>query len=56
MDADRGLVTAAAGGSREAFDELVLQYQVKVLNLVRAMTAADDRAARGCRSILPATW
>lgn len=41
MDADRGLVDAAAGGSREAFDELVVRYQGQVLNLVRAMTAAD---------------
>lgn len=44
MDADRGLVDAAAGGSREAFDELVLRYQGQVLNLVRAMTAADADA------------
>ncbi len=41
MDADRGLVSAAAGGSREAFDELVLRYQGQVVNLVRAMTARD---------------
>jgi RNA polymerase sigma-70 factor, ECF subfamily len=41
VDADRGLVDAAAGGSREAFDELVVRYQGQVLNLVRAMTAAD---------------
>jgi RNA polymerase sigma-70 factor (ECF subfamily) len=40
-DADRGLVAAAAGGSREAFDELVLRYQGQVLNLARAMTAGD---------------
>ena len=44
MDADRGLVDAAAGGSREAFDELVLRYQGQVLNLVRAMTAGDADA------------
>jgi RNA polymerase sigma-70 factor (ECF subfamily) len=41
VDADRGLVDAAAGGSREAFDELVVRYQGQVLNLVRAMTAGD---------------
>ena len=44
MDADRGLVDAAAAGSREAFDELVLRYQGPVLNLVRAMTAGDGDA------------
>jgi RNA polymerase sigma-70 factor (ECF subfamily) len=44
VDADRGLVDAAAEGSREAFDELVLRYQGQVLNLVRAMTAGDADA------------
>ncbi len=41
MDADRSLVDAAAGGSREAFDDLVRRYSRPVLNLVRAMGAAD---------------
>jgi RNA polymerase sigma-70 factor, ECF subfamily len=41
VDADRGLVDAAAEGNREAFDELVLRYQGQVHNLVRAMAAAD---------------
>jgi RNA polymerase sigma-70 factor (ECF subfamily) len=44
VDAERGLVDAAAGGSREAFDELVVRYQGQVLNLVRAMTADDNDA------------
>jgi RNA polymerase sigma-70 factor, ECF subfamily len=44
VDADRGLVDAAAAGSREAFDELVLRYQGPVLNLVRAMTGGDSDA------------
>ncbi len=44
MDADRSLVDAAADGGREAFDELVLLYQGSVLNLIRAMGAADADA------------
>jgi RNA polymerase sigma-70 factor (ECF subfamily) len=44
VDADRGLVDAAARGSREAFDELVQRYQGQVLNMVRAMTANDGEA------------
>jgi RNA polymerase sigma-70 factor (ECF subfamily) len=39
VDADRGLVEAAAGGSREAFDELVRRYQTPILNLARTLTA-----------------
>lgn len=44
MDADRGLVEEAAGGSREAFDELVRRYQGQIVNLARAMTNSDDQA------------
>jgi RNA polymerase sigma-70 factor (ECF subfamily) len=61
VDADRGLVDAAAAGDREAFDELVRRYQRQVLNLVQAMTGGgadgDDlaqeafvRAWRGLRN------
>jgi RNA polymerase sigma-70 factor, ECF subfamily len=41
VDADRGLVEAAAGGSREAFDELVRRYQMPILNLARALTGGS---------------
>jgi RNA polymerase sigma-70 factor (ECF subfamily) len=41
VDADRDLVTAAAGGDRGAFDDLVRRYQGQVVNLARAMTASD---------------
>ncbi len=44
MDADRGLVDAAAAGDRDAFDELVRRHQAQVLNLVRALTAGDADA------------
>jgi RNA polymerase sigma-70 factor, ECF subfamily len=42
VDADRGLVDAAAAGSREAYDELVRRYQGQILNLARAMTSPDE--------------
>ncbi len=41
MDADRDLVKAAAGGDRDAFDELVRRYQGQIVNLARAMTGGD---------------
>lgn len=56
MDADRGLVDAAAGGSRKAFDELVLRYQGQVLNLVRAMTAADGEAEDLAQDAFVRAW
>lgn len=56
MDADRGLVDAAAAGSREAFDELVLRYQGPVLNLVRAMTAGDGDAEDLAQEAFVRAW
>ena len=56
MDADRGLVDAAAAGSREAFDELVLRYQGPVLNLVRAMTAGDADAEDLAQEAFVRAW
>jgi len=48
VDPDRALVDAAAGGSREAFDELVRRHQAAMLTLTRVLTGgrgdADDLA------------
>jgi RNA polymerase sigma-70 factor, ECF subfamily len=44
LDPDRTLVTQAAAGSRDAFDELVRLYRRRVYNLVRALTAGDSEA------------
>ena len=44
MDPDRELVEEAARGSREAFDALVRRHQGAIVNLARAMTAADADA------------
>ena len=48
MDPDRALVEAAAGGSREAFDELVRRHQAAIITLARVLTGGrgdpDDLA------------
>lgn len=44
MDADRTLVDAAAAGNREAFDELVVRYRVRIYNLARILTGGSDDA------------
>jgi RNA polymerase sigma-70 factor (ECF subfamily) len=43
-DADRRHVEAAAGGDREAFAVLVSRYQVRLVNLARALTGDDGEA------------
>lgn len=44
MDVDRTLVSEAAAGSREAFDELVRRHQVQIFNLTRMLTSGDADA------------
>jgi RNA polymerase sigma-70 factor, ECF subfamily len=44
LDPDRTLVTQAAAGCRDAFDELVRRYRRRVYNLVRTLTAGDSDA------------
>ena len=59
MDPDRALVEAAAGGSREAFDELVRRHQGAMITLARVLTSgrgdgedlAQDVFVRAWRSI-----
>jgi RNA polymerase sigma-70 factor, ECF subfamily len=43
-DPDQPLVRAASAGDHEAFGQLVSQYQVRVFNLMRALTAFDNDA------------
>ena len=52
MDADRGLVEAAAAGDREAFDELVRRYQGLIVGLARSLTAGNVAATGGIASLL----
>ena len=56
VDADRGLVDAAAGGSREAFDELVRRYQTPVLNLTRVLTAGSADAEDLAQDVFVRAW
>ena len=56
MDADRGLVDAAAAGSREAFDELVRRYQTPVLNLARVLTAGSADAEDLAQDVFVRAW
>jgi RNA polymerase sigma-70 factor (ECF subfamily) len=44
VDVDRALVAEATAGSREAFDELVARYRVRIYTLVRIQTGGDADA------------
>jgi RNA polymerase sigma-70 factor (ECF subfamily) len=44
VDVDRTLVSEAAAGSREAFDELVRRHQGQIFNLTRMLTSGDADA------------
>jgi RNA polymerase sigma-70 factor (ECF subfamily) len=43
-DPDRSLVAASAAGDDDAFAALVSRYQVRIVNLARALTADDGEA------------
>jgi RNA polymerase sigma-70 factor (ECF subfamily) len=43
-DPDRSLVDAAAAGDADAFGALVLRYQARIVNFVRALTSDDGEA------------
>ena len=56
MDADRGLVEAAAAGSRDAFDELVRRYQAPIVSLTRALTGGSADAEDLAQEIFVRMW
>lgn len=56
MDADRDLVKAAAAGDRDAFDDLVRRYQGQIVNLARAMTAADGDVDDIAQEVFVRVW
>jgi RNA polymerase sigma-70 factor, ECF subfamily len=56
VDADRRLVEAAAGGSREAFDELVRRHQTSILNLARALTGGSADAEDLAQDVFVRAW
>lgn len=56
MDPDRGLVEAAAGGDREAFDELVRRYQGAIVSLIRSLTGGGADAEDLAQEVFVRAW
>jgi RNA polymerase sigma-70 factor (ECF subfamily) len=56
VDADRGLVEAAAGGDRDAFDELVRRYQGVIVGLARSLTAGNVDAEDIAQEVFVRAW
>ena len=56
MDPDRALVDAAAGGSREAFDELVRRHQTAMIALARVLTSGQGDAEDLAQEIFVRAW
>jgi RNA polymerase sigma-70 factor, ECF subfamily len=56
VDADRGLVDAAAAGDRDAFDELVLRHHPAVIGLVRALTGGREDAEDLAQETFVRAW
>ena len=56
MDPDRGLVEAAAGGDREAFDELVRRHQGPIVSLIRSLTGGGADAEDLAQDVFVRAW
>lgn len=56
MDPDRALVEAAAGGSREAFDELVRRHQAAIITLARVLTAGRGDPEDLAQDVFVRAW
>jgi RNA polymerase sigma-70 factor, ECF subfamily len=56
VDPDRALVEAAAGGSREAFDELVRRHQSAVITLARVLTSGRGDAEDLAQDVFVRAW
>ena len=56
MDADRGLVEAAAAGDRDAFDELVRRYQGAIVGLARSLTGGSADAEDIAQEVFVRAW
>jgi RNA polymerase sigma-70 factor, ECF subfamily len=56
VDEDRGLVDAAADGSREAFDELVRRHRMSIVTLARSMTAGAADAEDIAQEVFVRAW
>src|SRR4029079_9476522 len=53
---DRELVEAAAGGSRDAFDELVRRHQVAIVALARALMSGRGGPADAAQEVFVRAW
>jgi RNA polymerase sigma-70 factor (ECF subfamily) len=56
VDADRGLVEAAAAGDRDAFDKLVRRYQGVIVGLARSLTAGNVDAEDIAQEVFVRAW
>jgi RNA polymerase sigma-70 factor (ECF subfamily) len=56
LDPDRALVEAAAGGSREAFDELVRRHQGAMITLARVLTSGRGDAEDLAQDVFVRAW
>jgi RNA polymerase sigma-70 factor (ECF subfamily) len=56
VDPDRGLVEAAAGGDREAFDELVRRHQGAIVSLIRSLTGGAADAEDLAQDVFVRAW
>ena len=56
MDADRALVEAAAGGDRDAFDELVRRHQSAIVGLCRALIEGRGDAEDLAQEVFVRAW
>ena len=56
MDADRGLVEAAAAGDREAFEQLVRHYESSIVGLARTVGGATVDAEDVAQEVFVRVW
>jgi RNA polymerase sigma-70 factor (ECF subfamily) len=56
VDADRGLVEAAAAGDRDAFDELIRRYQGAIVGLARSLTGGGVDAEDIAQEVFVRAW
>jgi RNA polymerase sigma-70 factor, ECF subfamily len=56
VDPDRALVDAAAGGSREAFDELIRRHQTAMITLARVLTGGRGDAEDLAQEVFVRAW
>jgi RNA polymerase sigma-70 factor (ECF subfamily) len=56
VDPDRALVDAAAGGDREAFDELVRRHQAAMITLARVLTGGRGDPEDLAQEVFVRAW